>query len=297
MRTLILGTRGSSLARRQTQLVMQALREHQPELQIEELIVQTEGDRRIDVSLDAIGGQGAFVKDIEQRLLKKEIDVAVHSLKDMPSEESEALTIGAVLPRADVRDALIARDGLSFAALPAGARIGSDSPRRATQLRAMRPDIEMVSIRGNVETRIRKVESGEYDAVVLAAAGLERLGLIERATQVFTLQELLPAVGQGAIAVQCRSGDAEVIDILAEVDDPDTRSAITSERAFLRELGAGCSLPVGAYGTVNGATVHLEALLADSQGKPHRAGAEAPTSAADRLGTDLAQRLRLEAGA
>lgn len=292
MRPLTIGTRGSALARRQVELVTEALRARDASAQIEAVTVQTEGDRRTDVSLEKMGGQGVFVKEIEARLLQGEIDIAVHSLKDMPAEMPDGLTIAAVLPRADARDALAARDGLELAALPAGARVGTDSSRRAMQLLALRPDIEIVSIRGNVDTRLGKVESGEYDGVVLAAAGLERLGLLQRATQIFTLRELLPSVGQGVLAVQCRADDAELVAYLATLDDANTRVAVTAERAFLRTLGAGCRFPVGAYATVEGENMRLDALLAGGDGKPHRSDAKGPATAAERLGWALAQALR-----
>jgi hydroxymethylbilane synthase len=295
MRPLTIGTRGSALALRQVELVTAAIRASDPSARIETVIVQTEGDRRAEVSLEEIGGQGVFVKDIEARLQRGEVDIAVHSLKDMPAEQPDGLTIAAVLPRADARDALAARDGRDLAALPSGARIGSDSARRAMQIHALRPDVEVVSIRGNVDTRLRKVEAGEYDAAVLAVAGLQRLDLLERATQVFTLRELLPAVGQGVLAVQCRTDDIELVEYLAAVDDSPTRVAAEAERAFLRALGAGCRLPVGAYATLEGENVRLEALLGDEQGRPHRGDAQGPASAAERLGAALAHRLRLEA--
>jgi len=295
LRPLRIGTRGSALARRQVELVIEAIRRQDASLQIETVVLQTEGDRRAEVSLEEIGGQGVFVKDIEARLLQGEIDLAVHSLKDMPAESPAGLTLAAVLPRGDASDALVATGGKSLSELPAGARIGSDSRRRAVQLLALRPDVEVVSIRGNVDTRLRKVEAGNYDAAVLAVAGLERLGLRDRATQVFSVRELLPAVGQGVLALQCRSADAELLDLMGTVDDRDTRVAITAERAFLSALGAGCRLPIGAYATVEGENLRLDALLADESGKPYRGGASGPCSAAERIGTGLAQRLRLEA--
>lgn len=295
MRPLKIGTRGSALARRQAELVTEALRACLPDVEIETLVLQTEGDRRSEVSLEEIGGQGVFVKDIELRLLQGEIDLAVHSLKDMPAESPDGLILAAVLPRGDARDALVSSAGRTLAALPPGARIGSDSRRRAVQLLALRPDVEVVSIRGNVDTRLRKVESGGYDAAVLAAAGLERLGLLDRATQVFTTLELLPAVGQGVLALQCRTEDAELIESLEALDHRDTRIAITAERAFLRALGAGCQLPVGAYATVDGERLRIDALLADEAGKPYRGSASGPTSTAETMGKVLAQRLRMEA--
>lgn len=295
MRPLKIGTRGSALARRQVELAIEALSQHHADLQIETIVLQTEGDRRSEVSLEEIGGQGVFVKDIEARLLRGEIDLAVHSLKDMPAESPIGLRLAAVLPRGDARDALVTKDGKTLPELPAGARIGSDSRRRAVQLLALRPDVEVVSIRGNVDTRLRKVDDGDYDAAVLAAAGLQRLGLLGRASQVFSVRELLPAVGQGVMALQCRADDAELIELLNNVDDQETRVAITAERAFLRTLGAGCRLPVGAYATVEGDTLRLDALLADEAGKAHRAKASGPCSAAERTGVALAYGLRKQA--
>jgi hydroxymethylbilane synthase len=295
VRRIIIGTRGSSLARRQTELFSEALLAAVPDLHIETVVIQTEGDRRQDVTLDAIGGQGVFVKDIERRLQAREIDIAVHSLKDMPAETPGGLVIGAVLPRADVRDALVARNCLDLESLSPGARIGSDSRRRVVQLKTLRPDIEMVGIRGNVDTRLRKVESGEYDAVVLAAAGLERLGLLERASQVFSIAEVLPAPGQGALAIECREDDEEMRLLLSKVDDQDTRLATEAERGFLQALGSGCSLPVAAHAVVEGDHVKLDALIADDAGKVHRAGAQGQAGAAGRIGYGLAARLRIEA--
>jgi hydroxymethylbilane synthase len=297
LRRLVIGTRGSALARRQAELALDALRHAVPELEAQITVVQTEGDRRSDTPLEVIGGQGVFVKDIERRLQAAEIDLAVHSLKDMPAEQPPGLMIGACLPRGDARDALVGRDSATLVGLPAGARIGSDSRRRALQVLCLRPDLEMANIRGSVETRIRKLDTGQYDGVVLALAGLERLGLGHRATQVFSIQEMLPAVGQGVLAVQCRSDDSEVIQLLGAVDHPATHTAADSERAFLRALGAGCSLPVGAYATVEAQMIRLDAILGDGSGKPHRAEAKGPASAAERLGTALAQRLRIEARA
>jgi hydroxymethylbilane synthase len=296
LRRLVVGTRGSALARRQAELALDALRHAVPELEAAIKVVQTEGDRRSDTSLEVIGGQGVFVKDIERRLQTAEIDVAVHSLKDMPAEQPPGLIIGACLPRGDARDALVGRDSATLADLAPGARIGSDSHRRGMQVLAQRPDLAMASIRGNVETRIGKLDAGQYDGVVLALAGLERLGLAHRATQVFSVQEMLPAVGQGVLAIQCRSDDKEVVELLGAVDHVATHTAAAAERAFLRALGAGCSLPVGAYATVEAEMIRLDAVLADESGKPHRADAKGPASAAERLGTALAQRLRIEVG-
>jgi hydroxymethylbilane synthase len=294
--SLRIGTRGSALARRQVDLAIEAIATIAPDMQCDVIVVQTEGDRRLDVSLDSVGGQGVFVKEIEQRILSGEIDLAVHSLKDMPSETAPGLRIGALLPRTDARDALVARDGLDLAGLPEGARIGSDSRRRGAQLLAMRSDLSIQGIRGNVDTRLRKVDTGEYDAVALAVAGLERLGLRERATQVFSPDEVVPAPGQGAIALECRSDDADTLGLLAGIDHAATRATTEAERSFLRELGAGCSLPIGAHAMIREGRLEIVAVLADDGGKLHRGRSGGEISAAGTIGRALAMRLKAEAG-
>ena len=296
VRRLVLGTRGSVLARRQSDIVIEALRSVAPDVEVEVQTLHTEGDRRQDVSLDAIGGQGVFVKDIEQRLQRREIDIAVHSLKDMPAEAPAGLTIAALLPRADARDALVSRDKLRLAALPAGARIGTDSRRRSVQLTALSPNVFVDSIRGNVDTRIAKVMSGDYDAVVLAAAGLERLGRLDEASEVFEIDDMLPAPGQGVLAIECRADDAEVIDLLRRIDDAPTRAAATAERAFLRTLGAGCRLPVGAYAEGVDGRLRLRGLLANDDGVIAREETLGDVADADWLGVTLAQRLMQKLG-
>lgn len=265
-RTLTVGTRGSRLALRQTELVVAKLCQRNAEIGIDVREIRTEGDRRPGESLAAIGGQGVFVKEIEAALLRREIDFAVHSLKDVPADLAEGCVIAAVPQRADPRDALVAHHGARLADLPSGARIGTGSERRAVQLRALRSDIEPVDIRGNVETRIRKVDEGNYDGAVLAVAGLERLGLLERASQVFEPEDLLPAVGQGALAVEARANDAELLELLAEIDDRDARLAVEAERAFLQRLGGSCNLPFGALAEIDGETLRIRGFLADDSG-------------------------------
>ena len=290
---LRIGTRGSALARRQVELALEALAG--ADLEPEIVVVRTEGDERQDVSLDTIGGQGVFVKAIEQRLLSGDIDVAVHSLKDMPAQTPPELCIGAVLPRADARDALVSRYNARLHDLPEGARIGSDSRRRAAQLLALRPDLRIEGIRGNVDTRLRKVDEGEYDAVVLALAGLSRMGQEIRASQVFEAHEITPAPGQGAIALECRAGDRNTLDLLRAVDDRATRAATDAERAFLACLGAGCQLPVGAHAAVSGETLRMTAVIADATGKLHRGDVSGTPATARYAGEGLARRLMLEA--
>jgi hydroxymethylbilane synthase len=291
-----IGTRGSQLALRQTEIVSDALRAATPGLEIDVIVIKTEGDRRTDVSLEEVGGQGVFVKDIEQALLRGEIDAAVHSLKDMPAVTPGGLTIGAVLERGDPRDALVSGGGLRLAELPPGARVGTDSRRRSVQVLAVRPDLRLESIRGNVDTRVRKAESGEYDAVVLAAAGLERLGLLDRAAEVFDVDVVLPAVGQAVLAVECREDDEATLALLSKVDHAATRAAITAERSYLRRLGAGCRLPVGALADVDGAELRMRAVLGTEDGRVVRGDLRAAVAEAGALGEGMAERLMAEAG-
>jgi hydroxymethylbilane synthase len=265
-RPLIAGTRGSRLALRQTALVVAALKAAHAGIEIETREVRTEGDRRAGESLARIGGQGVFVKELEAALLRREIDIAVHSLKDVPADLAGGCVIAAIPKRADPRDALVSRNGAPLAALPAGARVGTGSARRAVQLRALRPDIEAVDIRGNVETRIRKVDDGQVDAVVLAVAGLERLGLLERASEVFEPEAMLPAAGQGALALEARAEDERLLGLLCAVEHRESRLACEAERAFLRRLGGGCRLPFGALAEVEGGALRMRGFLADEPG-------------------------------
>jgi hydroxymethylbilane synthase len=269
-RTLIVGTRGSRLALAQTALVVDALRAAGRAISIDVKEIVTQGDRDTK-PLSEIGGQGVFTKAIEDALLRGDIDVAIHSMKDLPPKLTEGLAIGAVPERGNPRDALVTRDGVALVDLAAGARIGTGSARRGVQLKAMRVDIEPVEIRGNVDTRIRKVDAGEYDGIVVAMAGLQRLGLAERAAQVFSVEEMVPSPGQGALAVQARADDGEVLDIVADLDHRPTRIAVAYERAFLAHLGEGCTLPVGAHAFLEGGRlltwtmVQEEGLLYRSQ--------------------------------
>jgi hydroxymethylbilane synthase len=246
---VVLGTRASALARAQTERVVELLAAAWPGIACEARPIVTRGDRTQSSGepLPEIGGKGLFTAELENALRAGHIDLAVHSLKDLPTEEPVGIVLGAVCLREDVRDCLVARDGLALAELPAGAVVGTSSLRRAAQLRALRPDLEVRSIRGNVDTRVRKVREGEFDAVVLAAAGILRLGLADAVTEWLSGETMLPAPGQGALAVQCRADDERVLALLAPIDDLSTRAAATAERAFLRQLGAGCTAPVAAY--------------------------------------------------
>ncbi|MCH7717939.1 MAG: hydroxymethylbilane synthase [Chloroflexi bacterium] len=290
--TLIVGTRGSRLALRQTELVVQSLRTHHPELQFQVREVRTEGDRRAQDSLSSIGGQGVFVKELEAALLRREVDLAVHSLKDVPTELTPGLTLAAIPERADPRDALVSRDGATLATLPDGARVGTGSARRAVQIRALRPELTPVDIRGNVDTRIRKADEGEVDAVVLAAAGLERLGLLERAAELLSTDAMLPAVGQGALAIEARADDTQLLDLLAAIDHRETRLACEAERAFLGRLGGGCRLPFGALAVVEGETIRARGFISDMEGaRSFRAEVSGPAAEAEPIGVRLAEAL------
>ena len=295
--TLVAGTRGSRLALAQTELALQALRDVHPQFQFELREIRTEGDRRPDVSLATIGGQGVFVKELEAALLRREIDIAIHSLKDVPAQPAGGLTLACFPQRGDARDALVTRGGRTLAELPSGARIGTGSSRRAVQLRQLRPDVETADIRGNVDTRIRKVDEGQYDATVLAVAGLERLGLRERAAEVFSLDGMIPAASQGALVLQVRADDKEAADLLLPIDDADTRHACQAERAFLARLGGGCRLPFGVLAEVDGEELRIRGFISDTQGdRTFRTDASGSAAEAAAIGTRLAEKL-LDQGA
>jgi len=245
---VVLGTRSSALARRQTERVVELLREAWPGLGCEVRPVVTQGDRTQErgVPLPEIGGKGLFTAELEQGLRERTLDLAVHSLKDLPTDDPPDVAIGAVSVREDVRDCLVSRDGLALSRLPAGAVVGTSSLRRRAQLLASRPELDVRSIRGNVDTRIRKVREGEFDATFLAAAGIARLGLEREVSEWLAVEMMLPAPGQAALAVQCRAEDEGILELLAAIDHPGTRMATTAERVFLRALGAGCTAPVAA---------------------------------------------------
>ena len=292
---LRLGTRRSALALAQSGLVARAVTEatgHPVEL----VHITTLGDVST-AALTQIGGTGVFVSALRDALLEGTVDFAVHSLKDLPTAAPAGLALAAVPEREDVRDVLVARDRLKFADLPAGARIGTGSPRRAAQLRLLRQDLEIVPVRGNVDTRVGFVTKGELDAVVLAYAGLSRLGRITEATDYFDPAGLVPAPGQGALAVECRAGEPALAAALAELDHAPTRAAVLAERALLAALEAGCSAPVGGYATVADDALHLTGIVADTAGpRSIRMSTTGPLDQAERLGHDLAARL-LDRGA
>jgi hydroxymethylbilane synthase len=288
VQAVVVGTRRSALARRQTDRVIEALREAWPELVCEVQPIVTEGDRTqaSGQPLPEIGGKGLFTAALEEGLRKGRIDLAVHSLKDLPTEDPRDVTIGAVCAREDARDCLVSRGGHGLSELPEGAALGTSSLRRSAQLRALRSDLDVRSIRGNVDTRIRKVREGEFDATLLAAAGVRRLGLEEEVSEWLPIQTMLPAPGQGALAVQCRAEDEGTLELLAAIDDAEARSTTNAERGFLNELGGGCAAPVAAHAdALEHGGVHLVGLVLSPDGREvvRVEGEGAPDEVAARL--------------
>ena len=292
---LRLGTRASPLARVQAEGVRAALAARHPGLTVELVFVRTTGDR-VTGPLAAAGGKGLFVKEIEEALLDGRIDAGVHSMKDVPARLAAGLVIGAVPERADARDVLIGGDG-GLAGLPPGARIGTASPRRRAQLLAHRPDLVVVLLRGNVDTRLRKWRAGEVDALLLAAAGLARLGISEPAAQPLPVDEFLPAVGQGALALECRADDGATRALLAAVDRPAAATPVAAERAFLAAVRGDCNSAIAAHATLAGGRLTLRALVTDPDGRRRLEERDtAPAADAEALGRTVATRL-LAAGA
>jgi hydroxymethylbilane synthase len=267
---LRLATRASALARTQSETVAAALATASGR-EVVLVEVSTQGDRDRTTPLAELGGVGVFVSAVREAVLAGDADLAVHSLKDLPTADPEGLALGAVPTREDPSDVLVARDGATVASLPRGARVGTGSPRRAAMLRALRPDLDVVAVRGNVDTRLRAVTDGSLDAVVLARAGLARLDRLDAVTEVLGPDQMLPAPGQGALAVECRDDDVALLDALGPLDDPDTRAAVVAERALLAALEAGCSAPVGALATVAAqggeSHVHLTGAVVSLDGR------------------------------
>lgn len=295
MAVIRIGTRGSALALWQTHSVIGRLRRLMPGIELEIIEIVSTGDRILDVPLAEVEGTGFFTATIERALLDRRVDVAVHSCKDLPVEPTPGLVVAALPERGPMEDVLCARHGLTLGRLPSGARVGTCSARRAAQVRALRPDLDLQPLRGNVPTRVGRIASGELDAIVLARAGLVRLELESHITEIFPLDIMVPAPAQGAMAVQCRARDAEVARLLSALDDSSTRRAVTAERTLLHALGGGCSVPVGANARCEGAEVILSAGVFDiatMRALRVEGRGEAPVA----LGISLAQQL-LELGA
>jgi len=295
--TLILGTRGSKLALQQSQWFQGRLREVAPDVQVTLRKIQTSGDKIVDVPLAKIGGKGLFVKEIEEALLAGEIDLAVHSMKDVPAQLPDGLEILCVPPREDARDALISRDGRRFKDLPQGARIGTASLRRQAQLLNARPDLRIEMLRGNLDTRLRKLKDGQFDAIVLAAAGLHRLAWAQEITEYLDPVVSLPAIGQGALGIEGRSADDFVRGILERLNDQSTGTTVTAERAFLNRLEGGCQVPIAAHATLSDGQLTLDGLVASVDGKTIlREEITGKTAEAHALGVQLAERLLARGG-
>ncbi len=266
--TVRIGTRGSPLARWQATWVADRLRESHPGLVVELIEIKTQGDRDRNTPLAQIGGLGLFTKEIQRALMEGRVDLAVHSLKDLPTQGPEALTLGAVPPREDPADVLIAPRFKTLDALPDGATVGTGSLRRRAQLLYLRPGLQVVGVRGNVETRLNQAIEGRLDAVVLAGSGLKRLGLSGQITEWLAPPRFLPAVGQGALGIECRLDDTATLDRLAPLDDPATRRAVLAERAALAELEGGCMIPLGAWGRdLGGDSMALDVAVFDTEGR------------------------------
>ncbi|MCG8470412.1 MAG: hydroxymethylbilane synthase [Desulfobacterales bacterium] len=294
---IIIGTRGSQLALWQANWVKSELERRHKDVICELLIIKTKGDKILDVPLAKVGGKGLFVKEIEEALLDGRIDLAVHSMKDMPADLPEGLKIGAIPKREDPRDALISNNGLTFEKLPKGAKVGTSSLRRSAQLLAKRPDLKIETLRGNIDTRLRKVTEGQYDAIILAAAGLRRLGLAEHITEYLNTDLMLPAVGQGALCIESRKNDERIDAALFPLNHEATRVAVLAERAFLNTLEGSCQIPVGAFAETDGKNVTIRGLVAEIDGS--RILMETDSSEAEKteaLGTKIAERLK-KAGA
>ncbi|MSQ12670.1 MAG: hydroxymethylbilane synthase [Dehalococcoidia bacterium] len=290
-RTFTLGTRGSRLALVQTEEVLRELRRHHPGREFQVKVIKTRGDVDTVTPLLTLG-RGVFSSEIERELQDRRIDLAVHSLKDLPGTLPSGLTIAALPERADPRDVLVSRSGAVLAKLASGALVGTSSPRRTALVMEVRPDLCTEPVRGNVDTRVRKVMAGEYDALVLAAAGLLRLGQADVVTEYLDPERFIPAIGQGTLAVEIREDDAELVDLLRSLDHGPTRMATTAERSFLRHVGGGCKAPVAAYATAHGGAVRLRGLVASPDGaRVYRRVLEAPVAEAETVGVRLVQAL------
>jgi hydroxymethylbilane synthase len=290
MPTLRIGSRGSQLALWQANHISALLRARGHEVEVE--VIQTTGDKITDVALAMVGTKGMFTKEIEEALAAGHVDLAVHSLKDLPTELPSGFEIAAVTKREDARDAFCSRLYSTIQDLPHGARIGTSSLRRQAQLKAIRPDLDIHPLRGNVDTRLRKLEQGEYDAIILASAGLKRLGKTELVKQIIPPEIMCPAAGQGALAIEIRDGDAATRQHLEFLNDPAARAATTSERALLSRLGGGCQVPIGAFAEMRGGKLHLEAIVADPDGsKLLRESRDGDLNDPEKLGNDVGQTL------
>ncbi len=294
--TLRIATRGSKLALWQAEHVRARLLSLQADIKIELVILKTQGDKILDVALAKVGGKGLFVKEIEDALLENSADLAVHSMKDVPSELPEGLGLAAILEREDPRDAFLSTKIASLQALPQGATLGTSSLRRAAQILAWRPDIKIELLRGNVDTRLAKLDEGRYDAILLAAAGLKRLGLGHRITSILDLDCMIPAVGQGAVGVECRLTDDKIVELIRRLNHDDTSVCVLAEREFNSAIGGSCQIPAGCHARIVAGSFHLDAFIASPNGaKLLRRSRSGPVAELRGSGAKLAAEL-LDAG-
>jgi hydroxymethylbilane synthase len=290
--TITIGTRGSQLALWQANWVKKAVCSHHPNLYVELVIIKTKGDKILDVPLAKVGGKGLFVKEIEEALLDGRIDVAVHSMKDMPADIPDGLCIGAIPEREEPRDVLITRSRLPLDRLKRGARVGTSSLRRSAQLLRARPDITIVPLRGNLDTRLKKLERASLDAIVLAAAGVHRLGLADRITQIIDGSVMLPAVGQGALCIEIRENDPRIAPVVAVLDHLPTRQTVMGERAFLNRLEGGCQVPIAGHGYIDDRGYTLTGLVCEVDGSHQvKQSHTGPETRSEQIGLELAEAL------
>ena len=287
-----IGTRASALALWQAEWVKAELEKKYPGMAVSLTKIKTTGDKILDVPLAQVGGKGLFVKEIEEAMLANEIDIAVHSMKDVPTHFPDGLHLSCITKREDARDALLTRNNVKFKDLPQGATIGTSSLRRQAQLMSVRPDFKIAQLRGNVDTRLRKLKEGQFDAIILAAAGVRRLGLTENVSEYIDPSISLPAIGQGALGIECRVDDRELNDLIAFFNDQDTRTCVTGERALLRRLEGGCQVPIACYGQMMNGKLHLIGLVGSVDGKRIiKDTIEGEADKAEKLGVTLAEKL------
>ncbi len=297
MRKIVIGTRGSKLALWQTEFVKGKLVEFFPEIEFEIKIIKTKGDKILDSPLSKIGDKGIFTREIEFELLNGEIDLAVHSLKDLPTKLPDGLTIGAVTEREDVRDVLISKDNLSLDKLPQNALIATGSLRRRAQLLHFRPDFKFVDLRGNIDTRFRKFDESNWDGMVLAFAGVNRMNYTNRVSQIIPTDIILPAVGQGAIAVEVREDDYDILEMIEKINHKETELATKAERALLKHLEGGCQIPIGAFAFVSNGKIKLSAMISNLDGTfMVRDSMEGDLDDAEKVGFELAEKLLEQGG-
>lgn len=289
---IVLGTRGSKLAIWQAEWIKKKLENAHKGITVELNKIKTTGDKILDVPLAQVGGKGLFVKEIEEAMLRGEIDIAVHSMKDVPTEFPEGLHLAVICEREDPRDALISSEFSSLTDLPRGARVGTSSLRRSCQLLSIRPDLNILSLRGNLDTRLRKLEEGQFDAIILAAAGVKRLGWQDRITEYLSTDISLPAIGQGAIGIECRRDDTEIHRIIETLNHNKSNICVSSERACLKKLEGGCQVPIAAHAELNGEKLIIRGLVGSLDGKTIiKSTIEGKSTDADSIGTTLAEAL------